>query len=170
MSVCDALRSIGTYASSPMIDPCNAAGSIGTYDPNFNGDHTFDGGGGCGCTNTNELTGRFTSNDYLLNPKNIFSSGNRVLGILELFVWNVSTSPDAWKTGYYYYYINSESDFVTGSNVNMKIITNPGEITSVLPANSGTASNQIKYVKNVGVTFKTTAVYNVFWKFSFSYK
>lgn len=157
-----------------MIDPCNKASAIGTYDPNFNGDHTFDGGGGgaCGCSsaNANEASGEFTSNDYLLDPKGLFSSGTPLVGILELFVCTLRTASDPTTSGYYNYYVNSEKTSITGSYVIMRVVAQSGDFGTELPSNSSDASNQIKFVRNSGVTFKTLKTYHVSWKFSFAYK
>jgi hypothetical protein len=95
MSVCDPSRFIGTYMTTPLIDPCNAANSIGTYDPSFNGDHTFDGGGGGGGGGGNDCC-RYTVFGYKsLNTTHTFTStdipalaDNIVSGELTLYLQN----------------------------------------------------------------------------------
>lgn len=159
MSVCDPARFIGTYMTKPMIDPCNAAKAIGTYDPNFNGDHTFDGGssGGCSCDSGGDCVdfcGKFTGTSAIVNPVSIFTT-EFVTGLFELYLEDNTDK----KGSYYSYFVNP---LVTP---NLNIVTAQGQLNNSTYTPAGDTS-QIKFQTGVGIVLNFSRIYDCFWKFS----
>lgn len=157
MSVCDPSRFIGTYMTKPMIDPCNAANSIGTYDPNFNGDHTFDGGGGCSCGSGGDCAGfcgNFTGTSAVVNPVSIFTT-EFVTGLFELYLEENTNKLGA----YYSYFVNPLA------STPLATITAQGGLNNSTYTPAGD-TNQIKFQTGVGIVLNFSRAYDCFWKFS----
>jgi hypothetical protein len=160
MSVCDPGRYIGNFAANHTIDPCNKNSAIGTYDPSFNGDHTFDGGG-CGCSGSSSSSGdcsgfcgKFTGTYSVVNPSSLFTS-QFVTGLFELFLEETTVNIGS----YYSYFINPTV------NPYLNTITAQGGLnnSTYVPAGDRT---QIKFEPGTGIVLNFTRSYDCFWKFS----
>lgn len=158
-NVCSSSDRIGSYSSPYLIDPCNAANSIGTYDKSDSD--------GCNCCDgLIEDCGYFTGTNATINPGNIFSGTTFISGTFELFlesVNQVSSNPASagdpqFKGAYYSYYINSNA-----SKIN--VVTAQGGLNSTGLVQASDAT-KINFIVGVGFVLNLGISCHVGWKFT----